>query len=192
MLIALIAIGGLITLGGMTVLSVQGGLTAVSHDRHRSASLYAAESGAAAAMVYLRAHVVASPTYWGPYVNPRNVNPERPAEIIGNGVLPDINGNIFSADMVAWYEVEILNNVDDTGYVAGDDADGTVIIRSTGHGPNGATAQVEWQVQASNVTNPGRACPGYGQRNVSEDGSGLNLCLGTVDSNVTATYRPGS
>lgn len=191
MLIALIAIGGLITLGGMTVLSVQGGLTAVSHDRHRSASLYAAESGAAAAMVFLRANVVASPTYWGDYVNPRNLNPERPAAIIGNGVLPDVNGNVFSDDMVAWYEVEILNNLDDPGYVAGDDVDGSVIIRSTGHGPNGATAQVEWQVQG-NVKVGGRACPGYGQRNVSEDGSGLNLCMGTVDSNVTATYRPGS
>jgi DNA polymerase-3 subunit epsilon len=47
MLIALIAVGGLITLGGMTVLSVQGGLSAVSHDRHDSVALYAAESGGA-------------------------------------------------------------------------------------------------------------------------------------------------
>jgi hypothetical protein len=192
MLIALIAVGGLITLGGMTVLSVQGGLTAVSHDRHRSAALYAAESGAAAAMVFLRGHVMARPVYWSNYVNPANDNPQRPADIIGNGVLPEDAGNIFSDDMVAWYEIEILNNQDDTGYVAGDDADGTVVIRSTGHGPNGATAQVEWQVQASGVVAPGRPCPGYGQRGVAEDGAGRNDCIGTVDSNASATYRPGS
>ena len=40
MLVALIAVGGLITLGGMTVLSVQGGLSAISHDRHRSSAQF--------------------------------------------------------------------------------------------------------------------------------------------------------
>ena len=192
MLIALIAVGGLITLGGMTVLSVQGGLSAISHDRHRSVALYAAESGGAAAMVYLRAHVQPAPTYWNTVVNPRNVNPEMPAEIIGNGALPADSDNVFSADMNAWYEVEILNNLEDDGYVAGDDNDGIVVIRSTGHGPNGTTAQVEWRVQPSTVVGNGRPCPSDGQRGVAEDGAGRNDCLGSISSTDTATYRPGS
>lgn len=198
MLVALIAVGGLITLGGMTVLSVQGGLTAVSHDRHRSAALYAAESGAAVGMVYLRANVRGD-SYWSDYVNPNNAAPQKPADLTGNGVLPGEPGNIFSTDMNAWYEVEILNNIDDTdpddpnahGFVAGDDLDGVVIIRSTGHGPNGTTAQVEWKVMNGGVTG-GQPCPGYGQRNISEDGASRNDCTGTIVSGDVATYRPGS
>jgi len=198
MLVALIAVGGLITLGGMTVLSVQGGLTAVSHDRHRSAALYAAESGAAVGMVFLRAHVDGA-KFWSDYVNPNNANPQKPADIAGNGVLPGEAGNILSADMNAWYEVEILNNVDDTspanntlhGFAAGDDLDGIVILRSTGHGPNGTTAQVEWKVMNGGV-NGGQPCPGYGQRNLAEDGASRNDCTGTIVSGDVATYRPGS
>jgi hypothetical protein len=192
MLIALIAVGGLITLGGMTVLSVQGGLSAISHDRHRSAALYAAESGAAVAMIYLRANVQAKPAYWNDFVNPSNLNPQRPADLHGNGVLPGESDNIFSADMVAWYEIEILNNVEDPDFDLGNDADGTVIIRSTGHGPNGSTAQVEWQVQAADVLTPGRPCPSYGQRGVAEDGAGRNDCIGNIDATDIATFRPGT
>lgn len=190
MLVALVVIGGLITLGGMTVLSVQGGLSAISHDRHRSAALYAAESGAAVAMIYLRANVHATEN-WSAYVNPSNLTLESPADLPGNGVQPGQPGNIFSDDMVAWYEIEILNNLDDDGYAAGDDLDGRVIIRSTGHGPNGSTAQVEWQVGSADGPAPGRPCPGYGQRGVSEDGAGRNDCVGTIDVSDTAVYRPG-
>lgn len=192
MLIALIAVGGLITLGGMTVLSVQGGMSAVSHDRHRSAALYAAESGAAVAMIYLRANVQVEPNFWSDFVNPGNVNPQRPADIHGNGAEPGDADNIFSDDMVAWYEVEILNNVDDREFDLGNDSDGSVIIRSTGHGPNGTTAQVEWQVGAGPVNTPGRPCPSYGQRGVAEDGAGRNDCVGTIIDTDIDTYRPGT
>jgi hypothetical protein len=192
MLIALIAIGGLITLGGMTVLSVQGGLTAVSHDRHRSAALYAAESGAAVAMIYLRASIQPAPKYWSDYVEPGNTNPQLPADLPGNTAQPGDADNIFSDDMVAWYEVEILNNRDDTGFASGDDQDGVVVIRSTGHGPNGTTAQVEWQVRTGLGPAPGRPCPSYGQRGVAEDGAGRNDCLGVIDIGDSATYRPGT
>jgi hypothetical protein len=191
MLVALIAVGGLITLGGMTVLSVQGGLTAVSSDRHRSAALYAAESGAAVGMNYLRAHVDGT-TYWSAYVNPSNQPTQRPSEIPGNGILPGQNGNIFSADMVAWYEVEIVNNLEDTGYAAGNDEDKMVILRSTGHGPNGSTAQVEWRISPAALTGGGQPCPGYGQRGITEDGASRNDCTGTIVSGDVATYRPGS
>lgn len=191
MLIALLAIGGLITLGGMTVLSVQGGLATVSHDRHRSAALYAAESGAAVAMIYLRANIKQG-TYWSEYVNPYNDPPTMPADLAGNGAQPGDADNLFSEDMVAWYEVEILNNRDDQGFATGDDFDGTVVIRSTGHGPNDTTARVEWQVRSNTGPEPGRPCPSYGQRGIAEDGAGRNDCLGVINIGDNATYKPGT
>jgi hypothetical protein len=191
MLVALIALTGLITLGGLTVLSVQGGITAVGHDRNKSVALYIAESGAAAAGDYLRKNVRAGPTYFGDLVEPNNVSPQKPTAIVGNSALPGAAGNMFSADMNAWYEVEILNNVEDPGFAAGNDSDEIVIIRSTGHGPNGSVAQVEWYVRGDAVTGLGRPCPSYGQKGMSEDGAGRNDCLSNIVWTNVATYAPG-
>ena len=190
MIVALIALTGLVTLGSLTVLSVQGGITAVGHDRHKSVALYVAESGAAAAMDFLRHNVKADPIFFDEYVVANNATPQRPTGIVGNLALPGTAGNLFSADMNAWYEVEILNNLDDPGMAAGDDSDETVIIRSTGHAANGATAQVEWTVRANAIGGLGRPCPSYGQKGMAEDGAGRNDCLSNVVSTDVATYSP--
>jgi len=190
-MIATIALTGLVTLGSLTVLSVQGGMSAAGHDRHTSSALYAAESGAAAAMDYLR-HNVDAADKWSGFVEPSNTSPQSPGDIVGNGVLPGYAGNLFAADVNAWYEVEILNNLDDNGFVAGDDTDGRVIIRSTGHGPDGAVAQVEWSVAVEISGGGGRPCPGYGQKGMSEDGTGRNDCLSTIVATDVATYTPGA
>ncbi len=187
----MIALTGLVTLGGLTVLSVQGGVGAVGHERHRSTALYAAESGAAAAMDYLRRNVDTA-TKWSAFVEPANTTPQSPVDIVGNHAQPGDAGNLFAIDINAWYAVEVLNNLDDDGYLTGDDADGRVIIRSTGFGPNGAVAQVEWQVGVE-ITGAGgpRPCPGYGQRGMAEDGAGRNDCLTTIIATDVATYTPG-
>jgi len=190
-MIATIALTGLVTLGSLTVLSVQGGMSAAGHDRHTSSALYAAESGAAAAMDYLRLNVDAG-VKWSDFVEPSNTSPQSPGDIVGNGALPGDAGNLFSTDVNAWYEVEILNNLDDNGFVAGDDTDGRVIIRSTGHGPDGAVAQVEWSVAVEISGGGGRPCPGYGQKGMSEDGTGRNDCLSTIVATDVATYTPGA
>lgn len=190
MLVALIALTGLVTLGSLTVLSVQGGIAAVGHDRHQSVALYVAESGAAASMDFLRRNVKVGPVYFSEYVEPSNATPQFPTGIVGNRALPGAPGNLFSTDMNAWYEVEILNNLDDPGFAAGDDTDERVIIRATGHAANGAMAQVEWQVQANAVTGIGRPCPSYGQKGMAEDGAGRNDCLTNVVSTDVATYSP--
>lgn len=190
MIVALIALTGLVTLGSLTVLSVQGGIAAVGHDRHKSVALYAAESGAAAAMDFLRSNVKSVPIYFSELVEPDNISPQRPTGIVGNLALPGAAGNLFSLDMNAWYEVEILNNRDDPGYAVGDDNDERVIIRATGHAANGAMAQVEWQVRANAVTGLGRPCPTYAQKGMAEDGAGRNDCLSTVVSTDVATYSP--
>lgn len=191
LVVCLIVLTGLITLGGLTVLAVQGGLSAAGHERHRSTALYAAESGAAAAMDYLRRNVDTT-TKWSALVEPGNVAPQVPADIVGNGAPPGDARNLFGPDIRAWYEVELLNNLDDDGYAAGDDNDGRVIIRSTGHGPNGTVAQVEWQVGVQVTGAGGRPCPGYGQKGLAEDGAGRNDCLTNIVATDVATYSPGS
>lgn len=188
MLVAMIALTGLVLLGGLTVLSVQSSITSVGHDRHKSVALYAAESGAAAAFDFLRRNVVAGSGY-SAYVEPNNTNPQKPAGIAGNTAIPGQVGNLFSTDMQAWYEVEILNNLDDPGFAAGDDEDERVIIRSTGHGANGALAQVEWEVAANAITGLGRPCPTYAQRGMGEDNAGRNDCLSEI-AGPLSTYTP--
>ena len=190
LVVSLIVLTGLITLGGLTVLAVQGGIGAAGHQRHRSTALYAAESGAAAAMDYLRRNVDTT-TKWSVFVEPANLSPQRPVDIAGNGAPPGDPGNLFSADILAWYEVEILNNLDDDGFAAGDDEDGRVIIRATGHGPGGTVAQVEWQVGVQVTGAGGRPCPGYGQKGMAEDGAGRNDCLTNIVATDVATYAPG-
>lgn len=190
LVVTLIVLTGLVALGGLTVLAVQGGIGAAGHERHRTTALYAAESGAAAAMDYLRRNVD-SVSKWSALVEPDNDMPQMPADIVGNGVAHGADGNLFSADTLAWYEVEILNNLDDAGYAAGDDRDGRVIIRATGYGPGGATAQVEWQVGVEVKGAGGRPCPGYGQKGMAEDGAGRNDCLSTIVATDVATYSPG-
>ena len=190
LVISIIVLTGLVTLGGLTVLAVQGGLGAAGADRHRSSALYAAESGAAAAMDYLRRNIDTT-TKWSAFVEPDNVSPQSPVDIVGNGAPPGAAENLFDPALRTWYEVEILNNLDDDGYALGDDDDGRVIVRSTGHGPGGAVAQVEWQVGVEVTGSGGRPCPGYGQKGMAEDGAGRNDCLTTIIATDVATYSPG-
>jgi hypothetical protein len=193
LIVATLVLAGLVTLGGLTVLSVQGGVGAAGHARHKSTALFAAESGAAAAMDFLRSNVH-SQDGWSAYVNPSNANPQVPTGIVGNGAQPGDARNLFGADINAWYEVEILNNVDDTalnGFALGNDDDKRVIIRSTGHGPNSTVARVEWEVGVG-VVRGNRPCPSYGQKGMSEDGSGRNDCLDTIVSTDVATFTPGA
>lgn len=182
MIIAMLALVALISIGGLSVLSVQGGLTGGSHQRFKSMALYAAESGAAVAMDYLRARYDQS-TKWSAYVNQDNNPPFAPADLPGNGVLPGATGNPFSPEMNMWYQVTILNNEDDSGYVnpGGEDLDGRVIISVIGHGPNSVAAQIHWEVKYDGPAGLGQMCGGYGgQGGGGADGSG-NDCGAPVD-----------
>jgi hypothetical protein len=190
--IALLALTGLVTLGSLTVLSVQCGLATSGHDRFQAIALYAAESGAAAGVDYMR-RVYAGPTggAWSAYTRANNVGAPHPPGIPGNQAQPGTTDNLFSNGMQAWYDVEILNNWSDPDIATGGDGDSTIVVRSTGYGPNGTIAQVEWEVRAPDNLGSGRPCVSYGQRGMSEEGSGRNDCLSNVQSGDTATYRPG-
>ena len=193
LVLATIALTGLVTLGSLTVLSVQGGMASTGQERFNSMALYAAESGAAVAMDYLRQNVDPA-AKWSAFVSPSNASPPFPAGIYGNQKQPGDPSNLFSPGVSAWYEVSILNNRTDPNFAnpSTNDSDARVIIRSTGHGPDGSTAQVEWEVAAGNITGSSLPCNETAQKDQNANGNGNNGCLGTVDSSVvvTATITP--
>lgn len=189
LVLAMIVLAALGTLSSLTVVTVKGGLATAGNYRYHSVAVYAAESGGAAAMDFLRTNVNLA-TGWKAYVSPKNANPPQP-NLPGNNHDVGTPGNPFSSDMPGWYSVQILNNHSDPGFATGDDSDKRVVIRSTGYGPNGAVAVVEWEITAQNVTGMGRPCSVYSQRNESEDDSGRNDCLGQINTADTATFRPG-
>lgn len=188
LVLAMVVLTALATLSSLAVVSVRGGIATAGNDRFHTIAVYAAESGAAAAMDFLRKNVNQA-TYWTAYVSANNGTVQQPS-LPGNNAQPAATGNLFSSDTRAWYSVQILNNQSDTGYATGADNDGRVIIRSTGYGPNGAVAQIDWEVFASSVSGLGRPCPAYAQKGMSEDGAGRNDCLGTIDITQSSTFNP--
>ena len=150
-LIVLVALG---TIAGLTVVSVQGGSAAANAQRFSSMAMYAAESGAAAAMAYVKTRVQPANDPNKPFftdlVRPNNDAPLSPTEIAGNTVQPGQPGNLLSGDQQGWYEVTLLNNRADPGFTTGKDADGIIIIQAIGHGPNGAVKKLEWEVRSQN------------------------------------------
>lgn len=189
LVLAMIVLAALGTLSAMTLVSVQGGLAAVSGDRAHAIAAYAAESGGAAAMDYLRKNINLT-TGWTAYVSPNNATPPQP-NLPGNNQDVGAPGNPFSLDIQGSYKVEILNNRGDPGFATGQDNDKRVIIRSTGAGPDGALVVLEWEITGQSVTGLGRPCSVYAQRAESEDDSGRNDCLGVINTGDTATFRPG-
>lgn len=185
LVLALVVMTALGTLATLTVFSVRGGLQTSSNDRNHSVALYAAESGAAVAMDYLRANLNAS-TGWTAYVTANNATPVSPP-ITGNNVANGTTGNPFGSDTGASYSVTILNNRDDSGFVGGIDADKRVVIHATGYGPSGAVAVVEWDVM-SGTSSAQRPCNNLAQKGQAADNAGLSDCLGSVSGSTGATY----
>lgn len=158
LLLALIVMSALATLGSLTVVSMQSSIQMSTNDRAQTIALYAAESGAAVTMAALRNLFNPSPpppntwTTWSTYVTPNNSAPFPPITplVPSSGAVPGTPQNLFDRDQNAWYEIRLLNNRDDPSFGTGagtNDTDGIVIIRSTGHGPQGSLAIVEWTVQ---------------------------------------------
>jgi hypothetical protein len=190
MVVALVSLVGLIGVGGIALLAAQGGLSGTTHDRFQSVALHAAEAGVAVAMDALRNNH--DPTeHWSALVTPENQDIEQWTDLPGNGAPPGDGDNLFSSDRKAWYEVELRNNVADRGFVAGEDDDARLIIRSTGHGPDGARVILEVEISGQSLTSGGALmCAGYGQRGLDADGAGRDDCMGVVDSGSTVTFRP--
>jgi hypothetical protein len=161
LLLALIVMSALATLGSLTVVSTQSSLKTSTNDRSQAIAMYAAESGAAVAMVFLRNHFDPNTTNpysdWSAYLKQSNVNVVSvPAtDIPSNDVLPGLPNNLFSPDQHAWFDIQFYNNRNDPLFNAPStqcDGDGRLIIRTTGHGPQGSVAIVEWEVQRTDYT----------------------------------------
>ncbi|HEX8109906.1 MAG TPA: hypothetical protein VF516_19380 [Kofleriaceae bacterium] len=154
LVLALIVMSALATLGSLTVVSMQSSIQLSSNDRFQTIAMYAAESGAAVTMDFLRRNFVITSTgstSWSNYVVPNNTPPlvNMSALIPSCDALPGTPNNLFDRDQNAWFHIDLLNNRDDPSFTVGgaNDTDGKVIIRSTGHGPQGALAIIEWEVQ---------------------------------------------
>jgi hypothetical protein len=168
LLLAMIVMSSLATLGSLTVVSVQSSLKASTNDRSQTVAMYAAESGGAAAMEFLRepGHF-ATNQGWGAYMLPNGAPRDlQPSELPSNHAPPGSLNNIFSPDMNASFDVVLINNRSDPHYASpapnDNDNDGVVIIQSTGHGPQGSVAVIEWEVQRfapPDVTDPLPAVP---------------------------------
>lgn len=184
-MLALIILSALGTLGMLTVGGVRAGIKTTGNDRFHAIALYAAESGGAAAMDYLRG-VVDPTTGFTTLLQSGQTSPD---DITGNNKLPGATGNPFTDDMSAYYRVEIVNNRSDSGFATNTDSDKRVVIRSTGYGPDGAVAIIEWDVASAGgrITRP---CPVYAQKGQSEDNSGRNDCLGTIDTTQSSSFAP--
>jgi hypothetical protein len=168
LLLAMIVMSSLATLGILTVVSVQSSLKASTNDRSQTVAMYAAESGGAAAMAFLR-----EPGHfdqdrgWGAYVLPNGAAKDlQPSELPSNHAPPGSLNNMFSPEMNASFDVVLINNRSDDHYsgpsmpafaAPDNDHDGVIIIQSTGHGPQGSVAVIEWEVQRfapPDVTDP--------------------------------------
>lgn len=190
MVVSMVSLVGLIGVGGIALLASQSDLSGAANDRFQAVAMHAAEAGVAAAMDTLRTEHDPG-LHWTALVTPDNQDVAPSDLIAGNGAQPGADGNLFSSDRQAWYEVEIRNNVTDSGLSDGEDEDGRVVIRSTGYGPNRARVILEVEVSGLNlVVNANQMCAGYGQRGLDADGSGRDDCMGVVDSGSTATFRP--
>jgi hypothetical protein len=180
LIVVVVTLVALLSIGAVTILSVQAELTSTGQRRYDQQALYAAESGVAAGMEFLRTNCASVNAFSG-LVNQNNVNPQHPAGIVGNEVAPGGAGNPFGAETQAWYEVYILNNTNDPGFalVANNDQDATVILQVTGHGPNDTRAVLE--VEVYNASCMADYCWGSdAQQNIDSLNSGQGACAAVI------------
>jgi hypothetical protein len=185
-----IVLSGLVGVAGLTALSVRRSLGASGQLRNQAQALLAADSGIAAASAFLRRSYVAG-TSWGTFVTANNGTPYVPTatQVLGNNVAPGASGNVLGASG-SKYLVTLLNNRSDAGFAGGTDADGVLLIRSEGFGPDGARAVIEVEVQGLQGAAQSAYCSENSQQGQNELGNGWNPCLGTINSADVTTYKP--
>jgi hypothetical protein len=196
--LTLIAITALLGLGAITVMSVHSEIAATAQSRFNYYALYAAESGAAAGMEFLRNNC-RTMTGFTTWVTWNNKDPLKPDAIIGNKLKPGDNGNLFASSRDMWYEVAIYNNLDDPGLapVDGDlnpiapaDTDFTVVLHSTGYGPDNTVATVELSVKSPGCV-ANFCASDFAQKGVSSLNDANNACAARVTSGTMRTFSPG-
>jgi hypothetical protein len=200
LLLAMIAITALLSLGALTVLTVQIEHQSGGSGRFEQQALYVAESGAYAGIDYLRTNCETVDLF-SKYVSIDNATIQEPTGILGNKAMPMQTGNPFgSTNTALWYEVSIKNNDSDPGFHGpapcpgspsnpGPDCDSIVVIRSTGHGPDNAVATVEVTVQ-NNSCLAAFCAQEYAQRDVGERNTASVACSQRVTNSTLRSYHP--
>jgi hypothetical protein len=182
--VALIALVALLGVGAITMVSTRAERSAAAQVRFSRVALYAAESGAAAGLEFLRTNVDVESVY-SAFVSPNNAEIQSPSGIFGNNLQPGQAGHPFAAATsgleLAWYHVEILNNRSDPKFGEGLDDDATVVLRSTGHGPDGSVAVIEYEVSAPEDVVANICRNEYAQRGINARNDYLGLCSRTVE-----------
>jgi len=147
LVVVLIVLSALLMAATITILKVDRGSKASSQARFQSVALFAAESGVSSGMEFLRANH--HPTlHFGSLVSPSNTSIQSPVGIPGN-MLPALDpGSLFSGDVEMHYEVSLLNNRSDSGFVSGADADSILTMRSAGYGPGTSMVVLEVTIDA--------------------------------------------
>ncbi len=187
MVIAMVTLSGLLAVAALTLVKVKRGLNASTQARFQSMALFAAESGIAAGMEYLRANNASSN-----FTAILDTTPIGSTGIAGNTILSGQPNSLFSSDVEMSFTVSILNNTDDPSFATGVDSDNIVILHVIGRGPGNSMVVLEVATGGVLLGTNGGVCPGYAQGNISEDGSGNNDCLGTIVSTDVQTYTPGT
>lgn len=189
MVVAMVTLSGLLAVAALTLVKVKRGLNASSQSRFQSMALFAAESGIAAGMDFLRANNAT-----GDFDAVVDQTPVGAGGIAGNTIAAGAVGSVFSAGVEMSYTVTIRNNPDDPQFAIDptDDTDNIVILHVVGRGPGNSMIVLEVETRGSLDDSGGGACPGYAQGNISADGAGRNDCLGTIDSTTQQTYTPGT
>jgi len=199
LLLAMIAITALLTLGALTVLTVQVEHQSGGSGRFEQQALYVAESGAYAGIDFLRTNCQTLDLF-SQFLSPDNAVIQEPTGILGNKVMPGASGNPFgSTNTALWYEVQIKNNESDTGFHggvcpgapgnAGPDCDGIVVLRSTGHGQDQSVATVEVTVQNTSCL-AAFCAQEYAQRDVGERNTASVACSQRVTNGTLRSYNP--
>jgi hypothetical protein len=148
----------LATLGSLTVVSVQSSLKTSTSDRAAAIAMYAAESGAAVAMDYLRSLKVPpgplASGFWDPRLSPAPPGNPVPLPFPSNGALPGSPNYLLDPLLNASYSVVLFNNREAPPGGPLNDRDWRLIIRSTGSGPQGSVAILEWEVEMTDSSRP--------------------------------------
>lgn len=194
-MVALVALAGL---GGFTALSVQGGVQAQSAARFNSVALYAAESGAASTMEFLRNNIDPV-SNWTAFVHQNNVGAVPEPLVPGSLVVPDAlnktenlhhDASLPQIDQYpGWFKVTILNNESDPGFglTASPgvilDTDARLRLRVVGYGPNGASVTLEIDVTANNADAlTGLPCSYEAQQGLGAQNAGVGCITQDIDT----------
>ena len=180
LIVALIAIVALLGIGMVTLLSVRSDTVAAGSDRFQTMALYAAESGVAAGMDYLRQNCPTTSAGFTSFLG------TTPTAITGNNVQSGGAGYPFTTGSKTYYQVSIKNNASETSETV--DADYTVVLRSVGYGPNSTQVVLEVEVESPDC-DPSDCQTGYAQgfNNASNDNTANCVSAITADSLRSAT-----